>query len=496
MWQRTVKGIMYNVEEQALSEMKSTFAGGSVPEQIDDRIRQGMELAKRDLERRRRRKWRSLWTGIAAAFVVLVLAGSIRVSPAFAAFVRDIPGMDYFVKLIADDRGLQDAVANEWMQPVGLSDAHDGMRLTVDGIIADERRAVIFYTVKHENENENENFAVRLSDIRVLQGDRTPLHGILSYGYEDIGKTVGSKGEAGIRRGRVDVGLSAGDGSVLPDELIFSASLMAEDTRSYVPFDEKDRRAGDDLVGPEPRKASPSTNWEVRIKIDKAKFAAMKKVYPIGQTIDVQGHKLTFVQATVYPLQTVLEVKTDPSNRMKFLDFADLRLADEQGTALKSGNGSGGADVNQRFIYFESNYFDPPEHLYAEGELFRAWDTENSQVVIDLDREKLVSAPDDRLKLEKVSRSASVIQLHFSLTGIDEADNLIYSILNTEYTDGDGKTYSMSGQSGMSSASVSAGDRKQKISYVISNKPYKQPLTFQVYQYPGYLREKFRVQIK
>jgi len=484
---------MYNAEEQALSEMKTAITEGSVPEQVEDRIRQGMEQAKKELERRRRRKWRSLWTGIAAACIVVALAGTIRVSPAFAAFVRDIPGMDYFVKLIADDRGLQDAVANEWMQPMGLSDAHDGMRLTVDGIIADERRAVIFYTVKHENEN----FAVRLSDIQVFSGDRKPLHGILSYGYEDIGKTVGSKDEAGIRRGRVDIGLPAGEGVVLPDELIFSASLMAEDTRSYVPFEEKDRRTGDDLEVSKPqRKGGPSANWEVRIKIDKAKFAAMKKVYPIGQTIDVKGNKLTFVRATVYPLQTVLEVKMDPSNQMKFFDFADLRLVDEQGRALKSGNGSGGTDVNQRFIYFESNYFDPPEHLYAEGELFRAWDTEQSQIVIDLDQEKLVSAPDDRLKLDRVSRSASVIQLHFSLTGIDEADNLIYSILNTDYTEGDGTIYSMSGQGGMSSASMSAGDRKQEISYVISNKPYKQPLTFKVYQYPGYLREKFRVQIK
>lgn len=483
---------MYNAEEQALGEMKTAITEGSVPEQVEDRIRKGMERAKKELERRRRRKWRSIWTGIAAACVVLVLAGSIRVSPAFAAFVRDIPGMDYFVKLIADDRGLQNAVANEWMQPVGLSDAHDGMWLTVDGIIADERRAVIFYTVKHENEN----FAVRLSDIQVLSGDRKPLHGFLSYGYEDIGKIVGSKGEAGIRRGRVDVGLPVGEGAVLPDELIFSTNLMAEDTRSYVPFEEKDRRAGDDLEIAEPRKGSPQAKWEVRIQIDRAKFAAMKKVYPIGQTIDVQGNKLTFVQATVYPLQTVLEVKMDPSNRMKFFDFADLRLLDEQGRALKSGNGSSGTDVNQRFIYFESNYFDPPEHLFAEGELFRAWDTEQSQIVVDLDQEKLVSAPDDRLKLDRVSRSASVAQLHFSLTGIDEADNLIYSILNTEYTDGDGKSYSMSGQGGMSSASMSAGDRKQEISYVISNKPYTQPLTFKVYQYPGYLREKFRVQIK
>ena len=46
--------------------------------------------------------------------------------------------------MIRQDKGLQMAIDQSLLQKVGITDEHDGASVTIDGIITDESRMVIF----------------------------------------------------------------------------------------------------------------------------------------------------------------------------------------------------------------------------------------------------------------------------------------------------------------------------------------------------------------
>ena len=54
--------------------------------------------------------------------------------------VASIPGMEKFVDFIRDDKGLASAIENEYYQELNISSEKEGVTLTLDGVLADERR--------------------------------------------------------------------------------------------------------------------------------------------------------------------------------------------------------------------------------------------------------------------------------------------------------------------------------------------------------------------
>src|SRR5690606_21037341 len=94
------------------------------------------------------------------ALLLVSFIFSIRVFPSFAEAVSRIPVLEQLVRLIDHDPGLQSAIENEFMQPIGITKEHNGVRFTLDGIIVDEGRMNIFYTV------ESPESYVEAADIR------------------------------------------------------------------------------------------------------------------------------------------------------------------------------------------------------------------------------------------------------------------------------------------------------------------------------------------
>src|SRR5690606_32363801 len=121
---------------------------------------------------------RTLWSLVAAALLVLTLATTIRVSPAFANAVASIPGMDRIVELIQFDKGLDAVFKNEYYQLMGDSQTIGSATLTIDGIILDESGMNIFYTIES---------TLDMKDIvihpPVLKNQQEVLPASISYNY-------------------------------------------------------------------------------------------------------------------------------------------------------------------------------------------------------------------------------------------------------------------------------------------------------------------------
>ncbi|MFD2088951.1 DUF4179 domain-containing protein [Brevibacillus brevis] len=120
-----------------------------VPAEIDQYIRRGMEQAKELRKNRNRNRWIRVGSSLVACLFIFVFIFSVRLSPAVAAYVSSIPGMERIVEFLRDDKGLQLAVEHNLVQNIGASGSVEDVTFTIDQVLADEKRMVLFYTLKH-----------------------------------------------------------------------------------------------------------------------------------------------------------------------------------------------------------------------------------------------------------------------------------------------------------------------------------------------------------
>lgn len=472
-------------------ELVHAAQGPSLTDRIDRAIDAGLRRGQAELERRRVRFKRRIGGLSAACLLFVACVFTIRVSPAFADIVRDIPGFEKFVDLIRDtqDQGIELALDNDFVQKIGISDEHEGMKLTVQGIIADDSRMVLFYEIQLPDKESD----VKVIETHLTDGSGENLPSSMGYTYSEEAKEEVRK--TGVLRESVDINL-AGDGS-FPDELIWKMKLLR--TRLPDPNEPPMSRVGDEESGGPADRRSRAANgieFQVRFPIDREKFAGLQQTYPLNKTIDVEGQKITFAKAVVSPLRVSLYLDYDEANDKQVFGPGDIRLIDDQGTEWKQYLGN--MVKNHPVYHFESPYFNQPKSLHIEGSWFRALDRSQMQVTVNTDEGVVLQAPDDRLSLDAVVPGSVDTKLDFKLHVAADEDRMMYSLFEREFRDADGRIYAMSDMGGTrTSSSFRAGmASEQHVYYTIDNETYKQPLTFTIYSYPQYIRQPYRIRIK
>ncbi|RYI25625.1 MULTISPECIES: DUF4179 domain-containing protein [Bacillus] len=352
---------MFEKEEKKLEAIRERYQEFPVPdERLEEAIMKGFRQAKAASPKKRFIK-RSWLPGLAAALLLLGFLTSIRVSPAFANYVAELPGMEKLVDLIRYDKGWISAVENNYMQPLGISREKNGVRVTLDGAIRDERGLVVFYTVESEEK-------------QVLQTERIIL--------------TGADGK------ELPPGATSYGGASYTEEPVNSVS----DSIDYFAI--------------EPLKAT-EFKIEVKIKTEKGlesfemdfsveNLKANKKVYTLNKTVSIKGQKITFKNVTIYPLRAAVHVTFDPENNKKIFNLDDLRLVDENGevwSGIVNGATASILAENEKIFYLQSNYFKEPKQLYLTLNKVMAIDKEDTEVVINTETLKIIKQP----KAEKLS---------------------------------------------------------------------------------------------
>ncbi|MEC0089670.1 DUF4179 domain-containing protein [Paenibacillus macquariensis] len=454
---------------------------------ITDGIRRGqMETTRRSKQRRRR------FTGVILTTVLLFTCMfTIKVSPVFAAMVREIPGLNKFVDLInnnTSDKGIQLALDNDFIQPVGVSDEHNGMKFTVQGIIADDSRMVVFYDIQLPDKDSS----VELDDVSLTDTSGKKILASLSYNNSDERKQEDIR-EFGIQRGTIVVEIT--QGKSLPSAVLLKV-VFKKSPLSNLDNVKRDMFAGDgeNLIT---KDNDRGTEFNVTIPIDREKFEGLQKEYIIGETIQIEGQSITFDKAVVSPLRISLYVDYDKENSKQIFGPGDIQLIDDQGTAWKSISGSMGSLKDRQILNFESPYFKVPKTLTIEGSWFRALNKDQMSVIIDTEKGQLLKTPDEKLDLQGIEIIDKYLQLDFSLKGLDPADYMGYSLFEGEFTDADGNKHQRENlkESTTSRFSDSGPIEQHNLQYM-DNKTYKQPLTFTIFNYPAYIRERYKIRIK
>ncbi len=472
----------YPIETQALERIKDLSNCVTIPTALDASLQKGLAQG---IKARKAHTFRK-WTTLVASFLLIVLLISVRVSPTLAAVLHKVPGLGYIVELINFDKGLQSAVENDFIQPIGVSDEHEGILFTVDGIIMDESSLIIFYTLEDKGDHET----LELSRPELFDEKGTPLAVSISHG------SSGNPDPDGDGKIHEKINVDFNEETILPEQLTLKVWLNERNTQeSSIPV-----KVGlpSGILYNEPL-AVLSSSWEVNLPVDKERFAGMKTVYDINQNVIIEGQKITFERATVYPTRTILQVAYDPANTKKIFAFDDLRLLDEKGQEwgrIMNGVTGSQLDDNHVTLYFQSNYFTEPKELTLRGQSIRALDKNRTKVVLDLEQGKILESP-PYLALDQVFKTPEgQYELLFLLKTHPEYDkNRGYSIFSSQFTDASGKAFDSGGQG--TATHFGNDEQDQALTIALPGKVmYLSPITFQLYDYPSRIFGKINLKIK
>lgn len=438
-------------EEQQLEQMKQKFDAVPVPDSINDAIQEGIHRGRK----KKRNRFNIRMTALAACLFIVVMGGAIRISPAFAAYVSSIPGMDAIVKLIRYDKGLRDAVQHGFIRPVHVSDSHDGVTFTVNSVIADDSRMILFYSVKAKPISN-----VNIQSVNLLNKNGKNLQAAIGYDTNKLNKKEDNTGK---------ITASYEQNVKIPDVVTVKTKIET---------------------------ANGIWSGSVNVPIDKKRFKAMKQILPVHQTVMMQNQKIHFEKAIIYPTRIAVYVKFDPHNSKQIFGFDKLKLVDGKGetwATIQDGISGNDMNANEHIIYFQSNYFRKPKALYLEGSSVRALDKDQLNLVVGLKHGKLLKKPSDgRIKLYEVKKFDHKIRFGFTIK--TNKWNDFSNFIPATYHDATGKTFSSILRE--TATEANNGSNVQNIQFTIKNEHFQGPLTFRLADYPTPIKKPFKIKIK
>lgn len=113
------------------------------PPSLESAVRRGTARAKHT--RRARRAALLPLGGIAVLFLTFLLL--VNLSPTAAYAMGRVPLLGDLARAVAVSPSLKAAVDNKYVQPIGQSQTQNGVTVTVDYVIADQKEINVFYTV-------------------------------------------------------------------------------------------------------------------------------------------------------------------------------------------------------------------------------------------------------------------------------------------------------------------------------------------------------------
>lgn len=131
-----------------------------VPKSVMDKAEQAFQEIRsyeNSSSREKSTKWifKLLKYSITAASLVIVYAICINAIPALAISTQKIPILSKLTQVleIYYDKNMQNAVNNGFNQEINQYKISNGIKLSIDNIISDDRKAVIIYTISKEDKN-------------------------------------------------------------------------------------------------------------------------------------------------------------------------------------------------------------------------------------------------------------------------------------------------------------------------------------------------------
>lgn len=437
---------MYEREEEKLLELKSQLERQSLPlDEADQMILSGIAKAKVERNRRKRRRNRITWTAAMAAILVLTFVTSIRVSTAFANTIAAIPGMEPFVSLIQQDKGLQAIFKEDYYQEIGASQTVGDVTMTIDGVILDETGMNVYYTIDSKKKMKTAS----VNTIEITNSRPMPEAGI-SYG---------SMSANDVYSYQESMELTFPKRNVFNDLNFTVEAEMVIDGRTdtfSIPFEVTEQ-------------TKPS------------------KPYVLNKVVELDGQHFTIDEVVISPLRVGVQITFDPNNMEKILSFEDMRLVDERGevwSEIANGVSAFGNEKGKmtHTFFLQSNYFSTPKKLYLQINKAQAIKQDQAFVEVNTNTKELLAFPDGP-QLQLVDANRKGIELLFSVKDFH------YDPFTTAI-DARGKEISIS------SFSTYGEEDATHWGLTFETTSYTNPIRLELHAYPTYIEGDVKVEVK
>ncbi|WP_090237251.1 DUF4179 domain-containing protein [Fictibacillus solisalsi] len=283
---------MYSKEEERLLKLKKQYDDVEISmDALDEAIFAGFQKAKSE-EKIGIKKKRWMYSMAVAAVLLIGLFWSIRFSPVFADYMINIPGMENIVELLREDKGRMAAVENKYYQEIDVSQEKNGLKVTIDGAIADEEGMVLFYTL--HSDRKLKEATIKEVNLKSREGEQ------LKESFRMFGEPHYSQEGKKQYSGEI--------------EYFFDKPITSKK------YEIKLKVTG-----------SHKLNEDFKLAFHLPKELKKKKVIHLNKMVEIAGQKIKFERADVYPLRVAVKVKMPETNTKRILAFEDLRLVDENG---------------------------------------------------------------------------------------------------------------------------------------------------------------------
>ena len=283
--------------------------------------------------------------GLAACFAIFVLLVNFCAPVAYAC--SQVPGLRELAEAVTFSKSLTDAVENAYVQPMDLSQTQNDITAEVAYLIVDQKQVNVFYRL------DSKKYESLDADPEVLNSDGV-RPASCSYHSTGFGAENGE-----LRCLSVDFV----DDNV-PDSLRIKLDVYTNGIRDEHAAPEQ---AVDDIYS-DTLYEEPDylAHFDFLLAFD-PKFTAAGKIFPVNQTVILEGQAITITNIEVYPTHMRVDIAESADNTawLKKLDFyieTDWGMKFE---AASNGIISTGSTESPSMVSYraDSTYFYEADHL-------------------------------------------------------------------------------------------------------------------------------------
>lgn len=438
-------------------------------ENLDAAIRHGLDKGKSlrgKWQLRRGLAWTAGAAGTLAVCLLLLFIGQNAglsvglLSPTTASQNEVIPS--YVSSLMTSE--MERAAEHGLYQPIGKSTEVAGTKVTVDGVLADGRTVVVFYSM------------VNPEDVKAVDN---------FYGYLiDM-------------EGNLFINLPRQSGTSFVDSMDVKHSYFKitfdHDAPTQAGFAVDSRAINGDAIARIP------FEWSSR------PYANLKKTIPVNQTATLYGKQLTVDHIVLRPLSTTLLFKTQKNVDMSMTDHLEAKLylgehredqfwryTKSRGIIYDYGNGKTSTSYLSG-IDFESLYYSDWNEVTLQIDGFGTPVSKTLNLVIDTDKKQLITPNPAVEKIEVVPGEQS-LEVRFQMNKNPRSKIGIPYHIEDYFTDDEGTSYRILRENGFPSYRLD-GD-VETISFKLESHPYSQPLNFTLSETLDYKPQQIKIPIK
>lgn len=432
-------------------------------QQLEQSLMKGIERANRQKQQKLWQWKRPIWVATMMA-ILLCTAGGIwishtPISNTSVSLIRS--GLPDYINTLYRQNGLtkslKSAVDHGLYQPINQKVESENYILSIEGVVADSSRVMIFYTAKN-----------RINDQGRAEID-SEEHPILMNQLQDMNignyfDNIVLPDQDQLEKQRSSHGLLIFDfasWSEVPDHITLSAKVHNGFYKNKV------------------------ETLNIPLQIDTKKFAGLKKEKIFNKSYTVQGYTFKLLKVSQTPLRTDTEFAWEPQSKGKLQGIYSNLFAYESGGRIRSPfvinkyttytEGSATHFIN----YSESNYYASDQRLWMDIEKIKPALAKPIPITINTEKRKIQVTGDQHIQISSIAQQDNQSQMILSYPVADSDAAYIYDMKPT-FRDATGKEYALEG-------GMLYGNQEGQYEVRFDNKSVVQPLTFEILDYGGAL---------